>query len=922
MRRMRLVMERCENVSTFVSRHVQRKMSIFAVFAIAAAAMGQVASRPATTPAAGGRDVVTAARAGLEALWDQRVEMHHEGATRVAYAAGREVDGQLPALYADESGAWADGTPIWDFQGRDGTAAAILTFLRAYEVLGDAVYLDRARQLVETADAVAAQLGGWPQDAAVHPDGTIQPVMVWGAPGNRRHFPDSLRGCWTMDDATTQSMCVALIEYARVTRNAMWLGPVRQISASLRETRLIGVPQWMPLERAPGITANQNNDARSPQGPYMASATLNDGATPAWGRTLIALASVADQLGMKAVAAAAMEDAERIAKWLIELPGPGWGQQYDEAGRMRWGRHMEPPLFITGETGVVPFLAHARAQFLELRPAIDKRLDAYFRWLWDLPRPEGYPTRVWRHYIEWDASWLPAFARDFQVFVGSQNAAQAAGGQPWHGDFDLHYARWCGTPAAGFDLARLGVYAGSAISDVVRLNASNVVAAPGLAERQVRGTWPIDVRMSTGQIRKACTTAAQCLNTLCLIEAAAKGGKIEPPQPPKPTTQPTVPPATQPLAEEDPTTDDRWLAGKLGEILGSGRRGGRIELEAKTYRFARPWNLRGFEGVQIVGQGPATRVEFALTGASAWCAIDLTASRRCRLADFDIHTAAGKPVETLILLGREKQAGGSHGEHVFERIQTEVHASLALIVNHGSEECWSTRCEWSNFAAGGWVFLTAHDPIYGARTRFGTFGGGSNTQPMRFSQCHLGVYGDRGDEGLIRIGPMTSWLIVDGGGASVQTQTPADPRTGGRCAILIEPEVNRPVQIVSIRDWQSETFGARNWLRVEPRVVNGVRAGVVAGLAVDGCQMVAREEVISIGAGAVLADSRVTRPYLIGGLAQYDWATPGDRPLMRVEAGASTPGSTFELEPVHLRHGAGPHPQYRWADTIERRASN
>jgi hypothetical protein len=408
-------------------------------------------------------------RQSLNKLWATRVTFQANGRPFVGFASHASVDDGTP-IWGDEAGSSTD-SPIWDFQGGQGTVGPLIAFLRAYQLTGDVAQLRRAEQLGETLLYVQDQLGGgWFYDGAII-DGQYRNVGIWGSWGSRRHPEADLQGWFTLDDGVSQSAALALLRLYQATGDARWLAGAERFAAKLHALQDInvggqypyrtgGLPQALPFEKALVTGYQQNNDARNPDRPYQIHKTLNDNTLT---DAMIVLMELARETGKLEY----FQDVRLHVDFLLnrydETGRRGWAQQYHYlTNQPCWGRHMEPPSFVTCENRVVDALLQWRAREGDVarRARIESAIVSYLSWLnFDVPKPPDQPNVHWRYYSHEPGPSVPVFAANYNRMVGAEYESAAAGGQPYRARWDLTwYDRLTSMGAHGIDFNRAANY--------------------------------------------------------------------------------------------------------------------------------------------------------------------------------------------------------------------------------------------------------------------------------------------------------------------------------------------------------------------------------------------------------------------------------------------------------------------------------
>lgn len=244
-----------------------------------------------------------------------------------------------------------------------GTPSMGMAFLRAYEVTGDARYLDAAQAAADALVTGQLASGGW--DYLVDFD----PVQAkkWYRRSDMGKIPAAeaamRRNVTTFDDDNTQSAIRLLVAVADAAKGAD--GPrdrrirgardyaLTQLTAAQRPIggwpqRWTGVPadpREYPVTRA-SLPADYPREY--PRQNYNGHYTLNDDTQRDCVMTLL---DAARTLGRPELRAAALKGGDFLIMAQLPEPQPTWAQQYNGRMEPAWARAFEPPAACSNESG-------------------------------------------------------------------------------------------------------------------------------------------------------------------------------------------------------------------------------------------------------------------------------------------------------------------------------------------------------------------------------------------------------------------------------------------------------------------------------------------------------------------------------------------------------------------------------------------
>lgn len=467
--------------------------------------------------------LVYAIDAALQRFWETRVEFNIDGDVYSGFASMAALDNG-PGFWGDESGS-PSHHPLWDFQGRDGVGGALFAHVMAYQATGNKLYLRRAQAIGDALLAAQeAHGGGWYQDMS-YVNGEWKNVSVWGTFGANFHTPDIIQDLYTLDDSTSQGCALALLRLYEAGGGSRFLTGARNLGDELAELKDItyqgvqpyatgGIPQVLPLSRALAADYNQNQDPRNPDGPYMPNKTNNDNTMS---DAIVFLMELHRVTGLGTYRDAVELNVDFLLDRHAAYGHRGWAQQYDfMTDEIAWGRHKEPPAYVTCENNVVDALLLWRSRSTNAARIanIEYSIQKYVDWLRDdIPRPANEPNKVWRYYNHDESTGdlnLPVFADDYVRYVGAQFESNAGSGQPYRGTWD---AKWilrldADEPNGLVDFSRAANYLNNTANDPIGVTPTNWQYS--YTTQDAGGAWPTTANVG-GESRVALSTSGTLL---------------------------------------------------------------------------------------------------------------------------------------------------------------------------------------------------------------------------------------------------------------------------------------------------------------------------------------------------------------------------------------------------------------------------
>jgi hypothetical protein len=306
---------------------------------------------------------VTGVLAGQEPLADQaRTTMARATAFMRSIATeGGYLWRYSPDLKERAGENEATTTQIW--VQPPGTPSMGMAFLRAYEVTGEAQYLEAAKAAAHALAVGQLESGGW--DYLVEFDPQLS--AKWYRRSDVGRIPAAQaakrRNISTFDDDNTQSalrLLVAVVAASGASneprdvriREARDYGLQRLLEAQRPNggwpQRWTGVrvdPKDYPVQRA---RLPKDYPREYPKENYMGHYTLNDNTQRDCVTTLL---EAAKRLGRADYRAAALRGGDFLILAQLPEPQPIWAQQYNAQLEPAWARAFEPPCACSGESG-------------------------------------------------------------------------------------------------------------------------------------------------------------------------------------------------------------------------------------------------------------------------------------------------------------------------------------------------------------------------------------------------------------------------------------------------------------------------------------------------------------------------------------------------------------------------------------------
>jgi len=239
---------------------------------------------------------------------------------------------------------------------RDGTPLVALAYLEAYAALGDAYYLDAARDVAHALVKGQYCSGGW--DYYIEFDAAARAQFPYRADGDcATRKSTSPERPTTLDDNVTQAAVRVLM---RVDRQLRFKDQPIHDAARYALDSLVKAqypngawPQrYSQFPSAAGFPVKRASypvtwERKWPGNTYYTHYTFNDNSIVDAMDAMLEAARIYDE---PRYLAAAEKGGEFILLAQMPEPQPGWAQQYDRDMHPAWARQFEPPSITGGES--------------------------------------------------------------------------------------------------------------------------------------------------------------------------------------------------------------------------------------------------------------------------------------------------------------------------------------------------------------------------------------------------------------------------------------------------------------------------------------------------------------------------------------------------------------------------------------------
>jgi len=377
----------------------EKKNSLLTIFLIGALILGGGCIADSSRQ----DDIETAARSALDAM----KELQRNGGWAMAWAEdGSATFGEWLLRENDIVTVQPPATP-----------GIGMSYLKAYKVLNDPDYLEKALQAGDALINGQLEHGGFPQE--FYPDLREQDSTWFQDSKNDMWVPQVpgadiflKRGPGTFDDKTTQFATQFLVKLWKVSGEERFGNATRRSANFMLEAQYSNGcwPQKYPL---------QDN--------YTRYITLNDAAMMDVMRTLFILW---ESLGDIQYYEAALRGADCLLELQGDPPQAGWAQQYTSDGKFGWGRPWEPPsLSSRASINVLEVLLEVYMKTGDKR-YLEKGYRT-FEWLLNSQLNNG----KWAMYYEYGTN-KPIYAgADREITYQYKEALEYHPGYSWHGNY-------------------------------------------------------------------------------------------------------------------------------------------------------------------------------------------------------------------------------------------------------------------------------------------------------------------------------------------------------------------------------------------------------------------------------------------------------------------------------------------------------
>jgi len=370
---------------------------------------------------------------------------------------GRTVDNGVQ-WFANEAGTIVKDGPMIDCQP-GGTPSMAWVYLKIYQETKHGIALRVCKKVGDTLLSIQDFCGGgWHYDLALI-DGQWRSVMAWSK--TRQDDIDMIQGVSTLDDGISQSCALYLLRLFQATNEQKYLAGAKKFGDAIVGLKDVkdkatgkypyrngGIPQAFPFDKVMKIVFSSEDG--QPGEHYYVHKTYNDKTTT---QTLLFMMELYAETKETKYLEAIRLTIDYTLDRFEQLGSRAWCQQYhyltDEPA---WGRHKEPPAFVSGEHEIIEMLLAWRqketnsARKARIERAILKNL---LYWKYEAERVNGDESNIakwqWWRYYNAPRNNAPntnpglggrpintvMFASKYAIYYGIENEDKAASGQPW-----------------------------------------------------------------------------------------------------------------------------------------------------------------------------------------------------------------------------------------------------------------------------------------------------------------------------------------------------------------------------------------------------------------------------------------------------------------------------------------------------------
>ncbi|MBN1346206.1 MAG: hypothetical protein JXQ73_26190 [Phycisphaerae bacterium] len=445
------------------------------------------------------------------------------GGQYVGWAEKRTVDAGTQ-YYANEAGTFAEEGPTFTIQP-PATPSVAYVYACAYAVTGNKQYLAMAESVADTLLAIQdAWNGGWHQDL-FYEQGEWRYAMTWAevrhdytTDPHNQGIVGVQGGAVTLDDGTSQAAALFLLRLYQAGAGPQYLAGAKRFGDVLVDLKDVqdpetgqfpyrngGIPQVMPLDVAMQIVFTGQEG--TPGLHYYVHKTINDFTMQ---QAMLFLMDLYEETGDTRYRDAIRLNIDYLIGRHAAYGSRGWCQQYhyltDEPA---WGRHKEPPAFVSGEDGIIDMMLAwwERETDAARKQSIENTIHAALMY-WkhealrvDPAEPDPAKWQWWRYYNV-PRTGLPntnpgldgqpinkvIFSDEYVNYYGVESEGHAAPGQPWKLADPRRWILRILDGSDNLDLSELYKYRGYYKTDSIFALGGKALATV-YAEQNAEGLW-------------------------------------------------------------------------------------------------------------------------------------------------------------------------------------------------------------------------------------------------------------------------------------------------------------------------------------------------------------------------------------------------------------------------------------------------